>query len=213
MKITKLGHCCLFIEENGLRILIDPGDYSAGQNEIKNVCVILITHEHEDHVHVESLQKILENSPNAKICTNNGVGKILEEKGIAFQLLAHGMKAEINGVEIEAFGEKHTQIYKTVPQAENTGYFIAGRLFYPGDAFTMPPKKVEILALPVSGPWMKLSEAIEYGLAVHPKTSFPVHDGMLKEGRLGSTHFLPQKIFSEKGISFVVLEEGKETEF
>ena len=37
MNITKLGHCCLLIEEKGLRILTDPGAYSTGQNEIKNI--------------------------------------------------------------------------------------------------------------------------------------------------------------------------------
>ncbi|MBI2052837.1 MAG: MBL fold metallo-hydrolase, partial [Candidatus Ryanbacteria bacterium] len=28
MKITKFGHCCLLIKENGVRILTDPGTYS-----------------------------------------------------------------------------------------------------------------------------------------------------------------------------------------
>lgn len=49
MKITKFGHCCLLIEENGVRILTDPGTYSTQQSEVKNIDFVLITHEHADH--------------------------------------------------------------------------------------------------------------------------------------------------------------------
>ena len=37
MKITKFGHSCLLIEENGVRILTDPGTYSTQQSEVKNL--------------------------------------------------------------------------------------------------------------------------------------------------------------------------------
>ena len=37
MKITKLGHCCLVIEEKGLKILTDPGSYTDTQNNIKEI--------------------------------------------------------------------------------------------------------------------------------------------------------------------------------
>ena len=50
MKITKFGHSCLLVEENGVRILFDPGSYSTAQNDVKNIDVVLITHEHSDHV-------------------------------------------------------------------------------------------------------------------------------------------------------------------
>lgn len=56
MKVTKFGHCCLLIEEEGLRILTDPGSYSTRQNDVQNIDVILITHEHPDHLHIESLK-------------------------------------------------------------------------------------------------------------------------------------------------------------
>lgn len=79
MKITKLGHCCLIVGTDNLRILTDPGNYSTGQNDAKNIDVILITHEHADHLHLESLIKVLENNPNANIITNQGVGVLLDK--------------------------------------------------------------------------------------------------------------------------------------
>jgi L-ascorbate metabolism protein UlaG (beta-lactamase superfamily) len=63
MKITKIGHCCLLIEEKGLRILTDPGAWSEAQNELKNIQLILITHEHQDHFYLDSLKQVLKKQP------------------------------------------------------------------------------------------------------------------------------------------------------
>ncbi len=62
MKIRKLGHCCLIIEENGKRVMTDPGSYTVTEQENeKNVDLIIITHEHADHLHTDSLKNILAN--------------------------------------------------------------------------------------------------------------------------------------------------------
>ncbi len=90
MKITKLGHCCLIIEDQGKRILTDPGTYSTLQNEVKNIDIVLITHEHADHYHLDSLKIVLQNNPNAKIITNSTVGALLEKEGISYSILEHG---------------------------------------------------------------------------------------------------------------------------
>ena len=37
MKITKLRPCCLLIKEGGLQILTDPGAWSTGQNEVRDI--------------------------------------------------------------------------------------------------------------------------------------------------------------------------------
>lgn len=203
----------MLIEEQGVRILIDPGNYSTGQKDVRDVDVILITHEHTDHIDLESFSIVLENNPNARIFTNNGVGKKLDEKGIKFELLTDGKVVNINDVAIESVGKLHAVIHKSIPVIENTGYLIANRLFYPGDAFTMPNKRVEILALPVSGPWMKISEAIEYARKVKPKICFPVHDGMMMHDRRASTRKVPEQVLSKEGIEFVEILEGEEMEF
>lgn len=211
MNITKYGHCCLLIETDGVRILTDPGVYSSGQNVLTDIDVILLTHDHSDHLDVDSLKTILRNNPKVVIYSNNEVGKRLEENNVAYKTLLDGEETEIRGVKIEGVGAHHEFMYPTIPQTNNTGYLIAEKLFYPGDAFTKPNRPIEILALPVAGPWLKLSEAIDYAIALKPKVCFPVHDGILKKA--GSTNAIPTKVLAPLGIKFVVLEEGKAQEF
>ena len=211
MKIKKLGHCCLVIEINGARILTDPGMLSAAQNEEKNIDLVLITHEHADHLHIESLKKILGNNPGVPIIANSAVGKILEGEGITYEKIEHGDKGAPKGVSIEGVGEKHAEIYKEFGQVQNTGFFIGGQLFYPGDALTIPSARPEILALPVAGPWIKIKEAVEYGLAVKPKYAFPVHDGVVNW--TAPFHATPQKFLGEAGIEFVPMLAEDEREF
>ena len=217
MKINKLGHCCLVVEVDGKRVMTDPGSYiddkeNKIRNEEKNIDLIVITHEHPDHLHVESLKIIVANNPNAVIVTNTAVGKILDEAGVTYSKLEDGQNGEYAGVYLEAHGEKHEEIYEEFGQVQNTGYFIGRDLFYPGDAFTNPNKKVDILALPIAGPWMRIKDAIDYTLQLKPRICFPVHEGMMMSDRPGPIYRIPNSVLPKNNIQFKVLEIGKEEE-
>ena len=212
MKIKKLGHCCLVISENGKKIMTDPGSWTIEEHEKeKNIDLIIITHEHGDHVHINSLKKIIENNPKVKIITNSGVGKLLDEVGIEYEILKDKTPINFLGIEIEPHNCKHEEIFEEIGQVENTGYFIGKRLFYPGDSFYNPLKKVEILALPCAGPWTNVKRAVDYALSINPQFCFPVHDGMLKD--YGSNHKIPSLILKEKGITFFNFETKNEVDF
>ncbi|MEK9181947.1 MAG: MBL fold metallo-hydrolase [Patescibacteria group bacterium] len=213
MKIKKLGHCCLVIETNGKRVMTDPGSYMVEQQvQEKNITLIIITHEHPDHYHLESLKKVLRNNPNAKIITNNSVGKLLNEAGIKYEVLENKITKEISGIEFEAYDCRHEEIFEEIGQVQNTGYFIDKRLFYPGDSFYNPGKLVEILALPVAGPWTRVKDAMKYVLDVKPKICFPVHDGMLSPN-FGTCHRVPSLVLPKFNIIFKTFKENKEEEF
>lgn len=209
MKITKLGHCCLVIEHKGVTILTDPGTYTTAQNNVKGIDIIVISHEHADHFHLESLKKVLANNANAHVITNKAVGAHLEKEGIAFTVVGDNNALDIKGIHIEGHGTQHAEIYKEIGQVENTSYFI-DELFYPGDAFYNPNKSVSILALPTAGPWVKVKDVIDYALLVRPKVAFPVHDaGLLSPGLNART---PEMVLTKEGIKFIILPIGEAVE-
>lgn len=213
MKVKKIGHCCLVIEENGKRIMTDPGGFSSGMEKEEGIDVVLITHEHEDHVHVPSLKAVLEKNPTAVVVGNKSVQTLLQAEGMDCHVLEGVSAAEIAGVPLEAFDCKHEEIFEEIGQVQNTGYFIGERLFYPGDSFGVPGKSVEILALPVGGPWCKIADAVRYALAVKPKVAFPVHDATVRPERMGSVHRVPGKVLVEHHITFVPMQEGDAQDF
>jgi L-ascorbate metabolism protein UlaG (beta-lactamase superfamily) len=212
MHIKKLSHCCLIIDlktksGDNRRILLDPGSYSIEEHsKVKDSDIILITHEHSDHFHIESLKTLLKHTPDSTVITNDVVGEMLAKEGITHQMMKHGDSIEAKGVRVEAFGKVHAIMHSSIPPVSNIGYFIENKFFFPGDAFTDPLKPVDVLALPVSGPWMKISEAVDYALQVKPRIAIPVHDGL----RFGSAHAIPERVLANTGIQFIKLEEGGE---
>ena len=208
MKITKFGHCCLLIEEGDLRLLTDPGDYNKTP-DVENLDAILVTHEHGDHLHLDALRKILEKNPTAQVITHQSVGKILFDANLPYTLISDKEEIILKDIKIESFGTEHACVHPDLPTVQNTGFLIAEKLFYPGDSFHQPGKLVRFLALPVAGPWMKLSEAIEYAKALKPEAVFPIHDGMLRqEHQLGPTRRIPELLLSPLDIKYVDAVEG-----
>lgn len=211
MKITKFGHCCLLVEEKGARILIDPGVYSVGCDRIKNTDVIIITHDHLDHLDLTILKKILKNNPLVKVITNKSVGEILTQNSIIFTVLESGEKYLVEEVLIEIFGGRHASFYDSIAPIENIGCLIANKFFYPGDALFDLKRPVDILALPIAGPWLKFSESIDYAIKINPSVCFPVHDGILKSP--GLIYKLSPSILESHGIKFCIIDDGNEMLF
>lgn len=214
MKVTKYAHSCLLIEVNGIRILTDLGSMNTQIPDIADLSAVLITHEHQDHFEPEKLKIILQKNPSAKVITHAAVGAKLDEAGIAYVAIEPGQSVDIRGFPVESYGTEHAIIYGTSP-CRNTGYLIAERLFIPGDALhDFPSKPIEILALPTGGPWMKISEAIDYGKAVKPKIVFPIHDAMYTSAYKQTA--IPRWIgayLEAEGIEFVNMADNSSKEF
>lgn len=208
MEITKIGHCCLVIEEKGKRIMTDPGRFTVGDHELEHIDIILITHEHADHLHTDSLKDLLTKNPQVQIFTNSSVGALLDEADIPHELLEGTALKEILGLTIEAFDAKHAEIFEEFGQVQNTGYVINNRLFYPGDAYAELGRPIEILALPVGGPWCRMTDTLHYAIRMAPRHVFPVHDGVEREDRVNIVHNIAETILGEQNIHFVSMKGG-----
>jgi L-ascorbate metabolism protein UlaG (beta-lactamase superfamily) len=177
MRIQKLGHACLLVEQGDARLLLDPGIFAADFTGLTGLTGVLVTHQHADHVDVDRLLALLAKDAVPVYADPQTVGQ-LGEKGIEAQAVHAGETLDL-GVPVRVFGEQHALIHADVPQVGNVCYLVADTLFHPGDSFTVPGVPVRVLAVPTAAPWMKSAEAIDYLRAVAPAMAVPIHDGLL----------------------------------
>lgn len=210
MHIRKLKHCCMVITVGKTVILTDPGIFSLEQHDkVNHADIVLITHEHADHFHIESLKVLIKRAPQVTVIANDAVGDILAKEGIEHRIMKHGDVIDHKGVHIEAFGDRHAPIHESLPRVSNVGFFIENKFFYPGDAFVDPKKPVDTLALPTVAPWLKVSESLDYAIMLKPRIAFPVHDAIAPAGFM---HPIFENILGRNGIEFVKMQDGGELE-
>ncbi len=212
MQITKIGHCALLIDIDNVRVVTDPGNWSPGVETLTDIDVILITHEHSDHCHIPALKAMLGMSPQARVVCNSSVGTILEREGIQPSVVGNGTIITHRTVTFQAFNTPHEEIYEAIGQVEATSFLIAGKLYLPADSFMVPDVAVDVLALPVAGPWCRITDAIRFAIAIAPRIAFPVHDGMLMRERVGGAYAIPAQVLSQHEIRFIPIEPGETVE-
>lgn len=215
MIIKKFLHSCTLIEENGKRLLIDPGDFVFREGKISpkdlgGVDVILFTHGHADHFSPEALKIILKSKP-AVVLAHEEIAKVLTQEGISYDTISAGEKKIVQGFQIEAFGAPHGPS-TTVPAPFNMAYKIDNKVLHPGDCITLEGVTAPVLALPVVGSWMRVVDAIEFAKRVKPQKVIPIHDVFIKESFIELFYESYEKRLAEASIDFIRTELGKEIE-
>lgn len=179
MQLTKLGHACLHLREGDVSVLIDPGSWSSGFENLRGLIAILITHQHADHVDMDRIGALVEANPQAMVMAEQDTARELAERGITAQVTGAGDRFDAGGLSVQVFGEQHAIIHADIPMIPNVGYLVGDKVFHPGDSFTVPDVPVPVLALPTGAPWLKAGEMIDYLRAVSPEIAVPIHERTL----------------------------------
>lgn len=183
MRLTKLGHACVRVEKDGAVLVIDPGSFTEPE-ALTGANAVLITHEHVDHVEPGRLRAALAADPGLHVWTNAAVAGQFADTGGRVHPVAHGDMFTAAGFDVAVYGSEHAVIHPDIPVAANVGFMIDGEIFHPGDALTVPEDPAGTLLIPVSAPWLKMSEMIDYGRAVAPRRGYAIHDAMLSDAGL-----------------------------
>ncbi|HEY1627142.1 MAG TPA: MBL fold metallo-hydrolase [Streptosporangiaceae bacterium] len=181
MRFTKLMHAGVKLVKDGGTLVIDPGPFTEGAEALAEADAVLITHEHADHVEPDSFRTILRARPDLQVWSNESVTEHLTEFGDRIHQVRHGDSFTAAGFDVHVYGERHALSFPGDPPVRNTGYLVDAALFHPGDSFTIPEGKVDTLLVPVTAPWLKWAEFVEYFRAVSPRQGYAIHDAMLTE--------------------------------
>jgi len=157
MKITRFAQSCILIETSGKRILLDPGyiQYreSYPDNEWKNIDILLVTHKHADHCHIDAVKNILKNS-KTRFYTTREVADTYPE--ISPDIVKAGDVLNFDDIKAEVVNAVHGYIpfIKGNEVVENAGYIIDDgkhRVYQTSDTICFKNNyRCDVLFVPVS---------------------------------------------------------------
>jgi len=184
MRLTKFSHACVRAEGDGV-LVIDPGTFSE-RAALDGVDAILITHEHADHMDVDALTDSLATRPAVRIFTHADVVPKLGDLASVTTAVGTGDTFTAAGFAVRAYGGQHAVIHPDIPRIANLGYLLDGRVYHPGDSYDLPgDTEVDTLFVPVSAPWLKASETVDFIRAVQPRHAYALHDALLNDAYAG----------------------------
>ena len=180
MRLSKFSHACVRLDRDGAVLVIDPGSLSE-RAALDGADAVLITHEHFDHLNVAALTDALAVRPSVRIFTHPDVTPKLGDLAEVVTEVEAGDDFEAAGFAVRTYGGLHAMIHPEFPRVANLGFFIEG-VYHPGDSFDIPTDaEVSTLFVPVSGPWLKVAESVEFVRQVKPRRAYALHDGLLND--------------------------------
>jgi L-ascorbate metabolism protein UlaG (beta-lactamase superfamily) len=210
MRITKFGHACVRVETGGHTIVLDPGSFTEPE-AVDGATAVLITHEHADHYSAENLRRT-----DAPIHTIGAVAAQIREAAPDLaervSVVTPGQQFD-PGVPTTAVGEKHAVIHPEMPRFDNSGYLLEVeglRIFHPGDSLLVPDDDVDLLLLPVSAPWLKMSECIDFARDVGAQRSLAIHDKVYSDVGLAMADAHLARMLGERAQTYLRLEPGQD---
>lgn len=184
MRLTKLGHACVRLDQDDQVLVIDPGVFT-DPTATDGASAVLVTHEHADHFVEQRLRAAAAADPALEIWTNRAVADQLTGLGDRVHAVGEGDTFTAAGFDVQVHGQLHAQIHPDIPRITNVGFLVGGTVFHPGDALTVPETPVDTLMLPAHAPWSTIGMLIDYVRAVRPRQVYGVHDGLLNDTGLG----------------------------
>ncbi|HUQ58983.1 MBL fold metallo-hydrolase [Lentzea sp.] len=205
MQLVHFGHACVLLDSGSTRVLIDPGTFSAGFEELTDLDAVLITHQHFDHVDAGRLPALLKANPRAQLVVDEGTAPSVGNATVA----RPGDVLKVGDLSVKVVGGQHAVIHEDIPIVPNTGYVIGdGAFYHPGDSLFVPDEDIDVLGLPAGAPWLRTGEAVDFMRAVEPRVAVPIHEKTLASPQMAVRFF---DLLKPEGTEVRLLTPGEET--
>jgi L-ascorbate metabolism protein UlaG (beta-lactamase superfamily) len=191
LKITFVGHGTLMFTFNKMIIHVDPFSRVADYSTLPKADLILITHQHGDHLDPKAVAHIKQETTKiiaAKKCTEKLDGCIV---------MGNGETKTVAGLKIEAVPaynivNKRKSGDPFHPKGEGNGYIITfadKRVYVGGDTENTPEMKalkdIDVAFLPMNLPYTMTPEMVaDAAKAFRPAVLYPYHYGDTDTNRL-----------------------------
>ena len=184
LKITCIGHGTLMFVYDGKTIHVDPWSRLADYSKLPQADLILVTHEHQDHLDTQAIATL--EKANTRIVINQACAQKVPN-GI---VMKNGDTRNLHGLKIEA-APAYNIVHKRSsgepyhPRGNGNGYIVTfgdKRVYIAGDTENIPEmkslKNIDIAFLPMNLPYTMTPEmTADAAKAFKPKILYPYHYG------------------------------------
>ena len=184
LEIAFLGHGTLMMTFGGKTIHVDPYGEVADYSQLPKADLILVTHDHYDHMCLESVERILR--PGTKLVGSGACAGKLRDAAI----MRNGETRTVMGLKIEVV-PAYNIVHKRPdggpwhPKGEGNGYIVTfgdKRVYIAGDTENIPEMKdikdIDVAFLPMNLPYtMTPGMVAEAAGWIRPKILYPYHFG------------------------------------
>ena len=191
VKITFFGHASLLLEFANKSTYVDPWGQQADYLKLPKADVILVTHDHLDHLDPSAVRAV-RTTNTVVVLTTACTGKI--KGGL---VMKNGDVQTVAGVKIEAVPaynlvSKREDGQPFHPKGAGNGYILTfgdKRIYVAGDTENTPEMKaltnIDVAFLPMNQPYTMTPDMVaDAARAFRPKILYPYHYGEANPSRL-----------------------------
>jgi len=184
IEITFLGHGSLMFSFKGNVVYVDPVSQFADFSKMPKASIVLVTHEHGDHLDKGAIETIRTERTTvicSPVCASQLAGAVV---------LKNGSSNEIDGIDVEAV-PAYNLVHMRSPgvpyhaKGAGSGYVITfgnKRIYVAGDTENIPEMsnlgKIDCAFLPMNLPYTMTPEMVaEAARRIKPAILYPYHFG------------------------------------
>jgi L-ascorbate metabolism protein UlaG (beta-lactamase superfamily) len=185
LKITFVGHGTLMLTYAGKVIHADPVSMYADYATLPKADLILVTHEHGDHLDMKAIQAA--STANTAVIANASSAKNIPNASV----MKNGEEKIVSGIKVEAVPAYNLE-KPFHPKGNGNGYVLTfgdKRVYIAGDTENVPEikalKNIDVAFLPMNQPYTMTPEQVaDVAKAMQPKVLYPYHFGNTDTAKL-----------------------------